>query len=516
MELGDYVRILRTRKRLIVLSVIVMTAAAVVLTAAQKPAYQGVAQVLITTQNTGITMLGTPQPGAYQPERDLQTQLEVIQSRRIAGQVAETLGMGATADSILSRVSASADTGTDVISIQVIDGSAARAAETANAFATEYVAWSRSSQRESIKAAADDVETRLAQAQKQVEDAEEAASSNSASGADQVKLDSAKALYATLADKLEELRIAEQLSTGVGSVLSSASVDPSPVSPSPRRNVALGLALGLLVGLGAAYLAEALDTRIHSAEEAGAIYGTPVLATIPTEKAWRGGLPRLVTVERPGSHSAEAYRVLRNNLDFINVDRGIKTLLVTSALPSEGKSTVAANLATVLSQSGMKVMLVGCDFHRPTLERFFTLDHRAAGLSDVLQGKWELWVAAQRFGDSGGLWVLVPGTTPPNPSALLGSEAMGALIEQLRGSVDWVILDTTPVLSAADATSLVRWVDGVLLVARLGVSKRDAARASHAQLENVGARITGLVAWVPSGTDAAGGYGTYYGYATPE
>jgi capsular exopolysaccharide synthesis family protein len=233
-----------------------------------------------------------------------------------------------------------------------------------------------------------------------------------------------------------------------------------------------------------------------------------VLANIPTEKAGKRRQLRLTLVEHPGSRAAEAYRMLRNSLDFVNADKNIKTVLVTSAVPREGKSTVAANLATALSRAGSKVVLVECDFRRPSTERFFELDH-TIGLSDVLAGTGNPWEAAQSPEGSEGLWVLTAGKMPPNPSELLGSEAMSRLMANLRGSVDWVILDSAPVLAAADAAAVARWVDGVLVVARVGVSRRDAVRAGREQLRSVGARILGLAVIVPADSIAAG---SYYGY----
>ena len=512
MEIRDYIKIIQRRFGLIVLSVGIVTAGAVVTSALQKPVYEGVSKVLVTRQNAGITVLGTSLPqSVYQPERDLQTQVELIQSRVIAEQVRSTLRVDVTAEDLLRRVTASADTGADMIEVRATAATAVDAANLADAFANSYTIWSRDNQRQSIRTAADDVERRLLEAQERMVDLESKASAPSATGADAVRLTAAESLYATLADKLEQLRIAEQLVTGIGSVIASATVDPTPVSPRPTRNAALGLTVGLLVGLGAAFMAEHLDTRIGSAEEAGTIYGAPVLVAIPAERVRKNDSHQLTLRERPGSAAAEAYRVMRNNLDFVNIDKGIKTLLVTSAVPTEGKSTVAANLAAVLSQAGMKVMLIGCDFHQPTIGHLFDLD-QSMGLADVLQGKWDLWTAAQRPEDFANLWVLTAGTMPPNPSALLGSEAMGALLAALRERVDWVILDTTPVLSTADATALVRWVDGVIVVARMGLTTRDSARAGGEHLRKVGARILGLAAWGFSDGVDTHSYGGYRGY----
>jgi len=227
VELRDYVKVMRARKWLIVLSVVAVTLLAVTLSLLQEPSYQGVAQVLVTQPNVGITMLGTPQPQTYgQPERDVQTQVGVIQSPRVAEQVREALGLKTPVAALLGRVTATADSGTNIVTVRAIDASAVDAARIANSFAEAYVVWSRDTQRTSIQAAADDVERRLIQTQKEIVAIDAKASGPVVSGADLVRLEAAQSLYATLADKLEQLRIAQQLATGTGSVLSSATIDP--------------------------------------------------------------------------------------------------------------------------------------------------------------------------------------------------------------------------------------------------------------------------------------------------
>jgi capsular exopolysaccharide synthesis family protein len=497
---------------LIVLSVVVVTLGTVAFSLLQKPVYQGVAQVLVTQQNTGITMLGTPQPQlSLQPDRDVQTQVDVIQSRRIAERVIQTLRLNTTVDSLLKRVTVSADTGTNVISIRVTDASAADAARIANSFADVYVVWSRDSQRTSIRAAADDVERRLAQTQEQIMAIEATPTAPGASGANQVRLQAARTLYATLADKLEQLRIAEQLATGIGSVLASATVDPVRVSPSPSRDGVLGLAVGLVFGLGIAFLLEYLDNTIKSAEEAEKAYGGPVLGHIPAEKLEKGEKRRLSIVVQAGGAAAEAYRVLRNNLNFVNFQRDIKTLLVTSSAPSEGKSTVAANLAMALVHAGAKVVLVDGDFRRPVTDEFFAVNN-TIGLSDVLLGRSSLTAALQQPGGEN-LLVLNSGKMPPNPSELLGSENMAELVKGLQEWSDWIIVDSPPLLVAADASAFARWADGVLMVTRSGVSTRQAAKAGREMLEKVGARMLGVVLWGLKEGAAAGGYGYFGSYA---
>jgi capsular exopolysaccharide synthesis family protein len=218
-------------------------------------------------------------------------------------------------------------------------------------------------------------------------------------------------------------------------------------------------------------------------------------------------------VQHPDGPAAEAYRVLRNNLGFINVAHDIKTVLVTSAAPSEGKSTVAANLATVLSQAGKTVILVDCDFHRPAAATFFGVED-GPGLSDVLVGGVEIDVVFRRPEGLERLRVVPAGSIPPNPSELLASTALGALIARLRQSADWIILDSAPLLAVADAAAVSQWADGVLIVARAGASTRDAARRGSEHLGNVGARILGVVLWgLEKSKRTQSGY-TYSGYTS--
>jgi capsular exopolysaccharide synthesis family protein len=213
-------------------------------------------------------------------------------------------------------------------------------------------------------------------------------------------------------------------------------------------------------------------------------------------------------VERPGSSAAEAYRVLRNSLDFVNFEHNIKTLLVTSSAPEEGKSTVSANLAAGLAQAGSKVVLLNCDFRRPVTQQFFEVEDMV-GLSDVLTDSSPLAAALQQSAHEN-LFVLTSGSMPPNPSELLGSQKMSQLIESLKEWADWIIVDSPPLLAVADAATVARWADGVLLVTRGGVSTRQAAQRGRDMLDKVGARVVGVVVWGPEKASGKRGYGYYY------
>jgi succinoglycan biosynthesis transport protein ExoP len=512
MELRDYLKVIRTRWRLLALGLVITVVAALAISFMQKRVYEGQAEVIVLEQqNSSAILLGSAQDQvASQPDQAyVLTQAQVIQSSSIAQKVIRSLGLNTTATNLLKRVTATTDGQSNIVTIVALDGSAESAAKTANAFAETYVAWSRDSQIASLKASGDQIQQRMDAAQKQI-----VALTNPKGGATtstRSQLATAEALHASLASKLEQLRINQDLASGSASVLASAAVDLNPVSSSHTRDAGLGLAIGLLVGLGMVFLAEQLDTKIRSSAEVEEIYGAPVLGSIPTEKFDKKETTRLTLVQRPGSSAAEAYRSLGIGLEFVNFKHDVKTLLVTSAVPSEGKSTVAANLSVALSQAGSTVTLLSCDFHRPATATFFDLSG-SIGLSDVLTGAHEISEALQQSESFERLTVVSAGKTPPNPSELLGSSRMEAVVGNLRESADWIILDAPPVLAVADAAAVTRLADGVLVVTRVGVTTREESKAARDQLANIGARILGLAVWDIKDDSVA--VRTYSGYTS--
>jgi len=584
VELKDYLHVIRVRKWIIIVAVLVVTVTAVVVSMLQPNVYQGEAKVLVTAQDAGSALLGSSLSElSGQPERGLQTQVQLMQLRPLAERVIRKLGLRTAPDKLLERVTVIAVGQTNLVSIVVTDSTPKLASDTAQAFAAEYVAWSRELKRASITAAADEVQARLDESKAEIltlgsklkggnttalqADLKDAISKQSTlidtlvglrvdeqneirpaqlasirskissterqlsdvrakiidlgsqlgSSGDasknydvQAELQIATGLYTTLAEKYETLKVSEQLEVGSGSVVSPAAIDTVAVSPKPLRNGALGLAVGLVFGFGMAFLAEYLDNTIKSAEEAQELFGAPVLGTIPTVQFKAGETRRLTIVQDPGSRGAEAYRGLRNSIDYVNFEHVIKTLLVTSAAPGEGKSTVSANLVASLAMAGAKVVLINCDFRRPTTDEFFEVNNQL-GLSDVLAGRISLESALQATDDAN-LRVLTPGKMPPNPSELLGSEKMTALIETIKADADWIIVDSPPLLAVADAAATARWTDGVLVVTRAGVSTSPAATNARDILDKVGARILGVVVWgLDESRAGRHGYGGYYG-----
>jgi capsular exopolysaccharide synthesis family protein len=512
VDLGHLIRIFVNRRKLVAACLIAVTGAALIVSLLQTPEYQAQSQVLVANQNTGTTLLGSVQTQSSSQERDFQTQVGVLQSRPIADAVITSVGLDMTAQDLLKQVAFLTESGTNIATIEVTDTSPDRAAQIANAFADSYVAWSRDLRRASIRAAVDDVEARLSETQQDIARLE-SQTSGTATADEQVSLEAAKSLYATLSEQLVQLQINEQLETGSGSILATASPDPEPVSPKPLRDGIVGLALGLVLGLGAAFVAENLDNTIKSADEAEQLYGAPVLGQIGRTTSGKDDSPDLSVFQQPDGLTAESYRVLRNGLDFVNFEHDVKVVLVTSAVAQEGKSTVAANLAGVLAQAGKKTVLVECDFRRPTASKFFGLRENV-GLSDVLTGAFDAAYVLQRPEHLKNLWVLTAGRMPPNPSELLGSASMKRLFDTVAEWADWIIVDSAPLLSIADTSAVARWADGVLMVTASGFTTREMAKASREMLQSVGARLIGIV--VRGVKERAGGNSPYTSFYTQD
>jgi capsular exopolysaccharide synthesis family protein len=294
-------------------------------------------------------------------------------------------------------------------------------------------------------------------------------------------------------------------------VTNQATAPTSPVSPQPLRNLGLGLILGLLLGAGIAVLRETLDSSVKTHKQLEELAEAPVIGAIPFDNA-ADGAPLISEIDTY-SPRAEAFRVLRTNLQFIDPDANKKVFVLSSALPGEGKSTTAVNLALALAEGGQKVALVEGDMRRPRVAQYLGLVE-AVGLTTVLVGRVELPDAMQETGVSG-LSVLSSGKTPPNPAELLQSRAMVALIEQLRAEYDVVLIDAPPLLPVTDAALISSVVDGAVLVVRHGKTTADQVRAAVDRLEGVGAKpVAAVFNMTPVKSGRYGyGYGYGYGYA---
>ncbi|ADB73153.1 polysaccharide biosynthesis tyrosine autokinase [Geodermatophilus obscurus] len=281
----------------------------------------------------------------------------------------------------------------------------------------------------------------------------------------------------------------------------------TPVAPRPRRNAALGVAIGLLVGIGLAVTRVRLDRTVKALDEAASLVGAPVIGTVVRDAHLE---KRHIADRRGNRRTAEDYRQLRTNLQFLNVDAPPRVIMVSSALPSEGKTTVVVNLALALADVGQRVTLVDADLRRPQVTSYLGLVG-GVGLTNVLAGTADIDDVKQTYGE--GLSVVAAGPTPPNPGELLASSNMARLVEKLRGTGDFVIMDAPPLLPVADAIGLAPALDGVLLSVRFGCTRRDQLQQAAAALSRVGATTLGVILnMLPPQDELAAAYGYGYGY----
>lgn len=299
-------------------------------------------------------------------------------------------------------------------------------------------------------------------------------------------------IYTMLLGKLEESKIAEAMQISEARIIDIATIPDKPVEPKPKQNTILGFLLGLLIGVGGAFLLEYLDTSLKTSKELEELTGLSVLATIPLVKD--KNRPQIPTIEEPHSQIAEAYRILRTNIAFAATAKPIKALLITSTLPQEGKTTTCINLGITLAQQGHKTIIMDCDFRKPMLHRYFSkyIENSKQGLSDVLIEKVKLKdIVIKSTTDN--LYFATSGTIPSNPAELLGSLKMGKIIEKLKEDFEYIIVDAPPALGVADARVLGKICDAIMVVVMAKKTNRDAALEVKDELERSGEKIIGFV-----------------------
>lgn len=286
-----------------------------------------------------------------------------------------------------------------------------------------------------------------------------------------------------------------------------ASLPAAPVVPKTSRNIVAGLGIGLIVGIALAVVREVIDNTIKSRETLESITGSGLVGSIPLDRERRK--EPAIAFDSDNSGIAEAFRKLRTNLQFLAVDNPPRVIVVTSSMPSEGKSTTAINIALALAEAEHNVVVIDGDMRRPTLHKYLDLV-QPVGFSTVLSGGASLDEALQKTRFEG-VTALTSGAVPPNPSELLGSMAAKKLLSEMRAQFDYVIVDSTPLLAVTDAAILAAGADGVLLIARHGQTKREQLAHAARSLEDVGATLLGAVfTMVPTRGNSSYSY-SYYG-----
>lgn len=318
-------------------------------------------------------------------------------------------------------------------------------------------------------------------------------------------------IYVNLLNSLEAVRLARAQNTPTVKQVEPAVAPGSPIRPQPQQTTMLAAAIGLALAAGIAFLVEYLDTTLKTMDDIERVLNLPVIGYIAQiQHGKKGSEENLYVTRQPRSPVSEAFRSLRANLEFAGVDKPIRRILITSAGPHEGKSTISTNLAAIIAQGGKKVYLVDADLRRPKVHRFMRLPNQY-GLSDLFRTAMPVSAVAQKSDEHENLYVVTSGSLPPNPAELLGSARMNTLLEELDKEADMIVLDSPPTL-VADAQVLSSKVDGVILVIYPGHTHADAAQATIEQLNRAGAHVVGVVLnRIPR--DRADYYGGYRHYS---
>jgi polysaccharide biosynthesis transport protein len=509
--LHDYLRVLRRRKWILLQAVILVPLAAVLFSLNQEPLYKASSSVLITNQDLSAAVLGIESfVAGGSSERTAQTQADLARTHDVAARTVNAANVDMSAREFLAISSAEPRTDADLIDLEVEHTSKKTAIALASAYASEFSQFRFELDTRTIDGALAGVEQRLTSLE--IEGRERSA------------------LYRQLEERQQQLQELKALQ-GQGIYPVGEATSAEQVRPRPVRDGLIGLLLGLVLGLGLAFLREALDTRVRSAEEIAERLGLTLLARLPSPPRKLANKEAIAMLEDPTGAQAEAFRVLRTNLEFVNLDRHAQVIMVTSALESEGKSTTASNLAVALARAGKRVALVDLDLRRPFIARFFRLGGRP-GLTQVALGHVELEDALVPIaisdaaprngarpespaidgqgGRMGFLEVLPSGPVPPDAGEFVATHAVGAVLDQLRERADVIIVDAPPLLGLGDAMALTAKVDGILLVARLRVLKRHSVNELRRVLENAPASPLGFVI---TRAETEKGYGYGYGYA---
>ena len=470
------------RRRLIVITVVIISVAVAVALSLRSPKqYSASSELLFRETGFAQALFGSSlftSGGAEEPQRTTQTSIDVVTSAAVGEEAESLLKIKEPVGSLVGSISVSPNADANIATITATRANPREAAAVANAFAEGYITYRRQTDRNTV-----------AQAEELVNESIKTASPAEA---------------AKLGESLRQLGVLRSLQTGNAEVIAHAEPDSSPVSPKPKRDGILGFVVGLFLGAGLALLVDFLDRRMKTVDDfERALPDYPVIASVPHTPAHVGLAQQLA------GPIGESYRMLREGLRFLDPTGRARCFVITSAEESEGKSTVAVNLALALTASGRRVILVEADMRRPAAATQLGIPRHLPGLSDTLVSDGELDEFLVSIEDEPNLAVLPSGTIPPNAADLLSVGRMGELLSFMRASADIVIVDSPPLLPVADTRVLLRLteVDGVIMVARGSFSRRDRVKAASRVLAASGRRVFGLVLTeVKSSTEA----GYYY------
>ena len=473
-------RVLRERWWVIAICAVVSLMSALIYVERQPKQYTATAKLQFTSNNIPSQVAGVPESQSIDPEGEKATNLQLVTATPVAAQVIKKLKLDATPAALLEEVSASNPNNDYIVDVSVTDTQASRAAMIANSFAEQYVVYSQNEKEAQLVKGEQLIDQKLSQLP--VGDTVDRANLRSLS---------------------QKLLLLQAVQTGNARVVGTATVPGSPSSPKVKSTVLVALIVGLLLGVGLSFLLNLIDRRAKSLEELEQLYGLAAMASIPQ-------LPRRMQTAQEFEPALEPFRILHNGLALVGHGRNVKTVLVTSAVAGEGKTTVALGLARAVALSGRHVILVDADLRRPSVGSTLGLTDSRQGLTSALFREADpLDMLSSPPEDVDRLQVLTSGPVPPHASDMLRSDRLADVFATLASTADLVIIDAAPLLPVVDTRTLLDQVaiDACLIVGRVGTTTRDQTRRVRAVLERRKLSGVGLVVNDPNETGS-----TYYGY----
>ncbi len=492
----EYAQILWHWAWLLVLAAVIAGASAFYITNLQPRVYQSEALVMV---NGASGLQYDSSSSLYLGAQLATTYARTMTTKPILETVSERLGYPIDPKAIkVVQVESS-----QLINITATDTDPQRAADIANTLVSVFSDQIMADQTSRYKDLKSNLETEIANTDKQIAtiNAKLAAISTDSSGAvinpndlvTQAQLETTLSQYqqarSALVSDYQQLSLSEIQSTSTIVQKDPAIANPIPIQPQPVRSALLAAVVGLMLAAGIIFLISFLEDSIRDPEEITRKWGVPVLGVIAKYESTDG---KIITMDQPRSPVSESFRSLRTNLQFAGVATPLQTILVTSASPEDGKTSVVANLANVISQNNRRVVVIDADLRKPRIHKIFKLSNRT-GLTDYFLNSQDHLNGAIKKTEMKGLTVITSGSLPPNPSELLGTDRMIEVIKLLTTHFNTIILDSPPLLAVTDALVLAPRVDGVILVIDPRKTKRAAVQHVIEQLKQVNANLLGVV-----------------------